>query len=65
MPRLLACTAVMFTLLGSAPMWAQQSRVPTAGTQMPAITLFDEDGNEFSTESLKGKHSVVVFGCLT
>jgi cytochrome oxidase Cu insertion factor (SCO1/SenC/PrrC family) len=32
---------------------------------MPEVTVFDADGKPFETASLKGKYSVVVFGCLT
>lgn len=35
------------------------------GSPMPEVTVFDETGKPFETASLKGKYSVVVFGCLT
>ncbi len=35
------------------------------GSPMPEATVFDEEGKPFETASLKGKYSVVVFGCLT
>ena len=35
------------------------------GSPMPEATVFDEAGKPFETASLKGKYSVVVFGCLT
>jgi len=35
------------------------------GSPMPETTVFDEEGKPFKTASLKGKYSVVVFGCLT
>ncbi|NNE01039.1 MAG: hypothetical protein HKN47_27295 [Pirellulaceae bacterium] len=35
------------------------------GTQLPVVTAYDEAGDEFSTASLRGKHTVLVFGCLT
>ena len=35
------------------------------GSPMPEVTVFDQDGKPFETASLKGKYSVVVFGCLT
>ncbi|MFK8111061.1 MAG: hypothetical protein AB8B91_02605 [Rubripirellula sp.] len=59
------------TLLGSFlthPAIAQrggQGGVPMAGTMLPEVTVYDEAGNEFSTSTLRGKYSVVVFGCLT
>ena len=35
------------------------------GSPMPEVTVFDEDGKPFETAALKGKYSVLVFGCLT
>lgn len=35
------------------------------GSQLPEVTIFDADGNEFETASMKGGYSVLVFGCLT
>lgn len=35
------------------------------GSPMPEVSVFDEEGKAFETASLKGKYSVVVFGCLT
>ena len=35
------------------------------GSPMPEVTVFNEEGKPFETASLKGKYSVVVFGCLT
>jgi cytochrome oxidase Cu insertion factor (SCO1/SenC/PrrC family) len=36
-----------------------------AGEPMPNVTLHDGAGRPFELESLKGKVSVLVFGCLT
>ena len=35
------------------------------GGLLPAIDLYDADGNKVALRSLKGNHSVIVFGCLT
>jgi hypothetical protein len=35
------------------------------GQQMPDVTVFDANGDEFSLSSVKGKYAVLVFGCLT
>lgn len=35
------------------------------GSAMPDLTIFDQEGKPFETASLRGKYSVVVFGCLT
>lgn len=39
--------------------------MPGVGTMLPDITLYDDAGKEFSTTSLRGQYSVLVFGCLT
>jgi cytochrome oxidase Cu insertion factor (SCO1/SenC/PrrC family) len=39
--------------------------LPEVGTVIPDITLYDAGGKEFSTTSLRGQYSVLVFGCLT
>lgn len=41
------------------------TQVPAPGTMLPKITAFDEQGEEFSTASLRGSYTVLVFGCLT
>ena len=35
------------------------------GDALPDLTIFDDEGGEFRLADLKGKHSVIVFGCLT
>lgn len=43
-----------------------EGRAPKVGAQMlDELTAFDGAGKEFKFESLKGKHTVIVFGCLT
>ncbi len=39
--------------------------LPAVGTMVPDISLYDDRGKEFSTTSLRGQYSVLVFGCLT
>ena len=39
--------------------------LPEVGSMVPDSTLYDAEGEEFSTTSLRGHHSVLVFGCLT
>lgn len=38
---------------------------PRIGHSLKELTAFDENGKEFDFEDLKGKHTVIVFGCLT
>lgn len=39
--------------------------LPEVGTMLPDVSLYDDEGKEFSTTSLRGQYSVLVFGCLT
>ncbi len=39
--------------------------LPEVGAMLPDITVYDDGGEEFSTSSLRGQYSVLVFGCLT
>lgn len=39
--------------------------LPAAGTLLPIVTAVDAQGNGFSTASLRGSYTVLVFGCLT
>ncbi len=32
---------------------------------LPDLTIFDEKGGKFRLADVKGKHTVIVFGCLT
>ena len=38
---------------------------PLVGDTLKDVKLFDASGKEFSTRRLRGKHTVLVFGCLT
>ncbi len=39
--------------------------LPEVGSAIPDIKLYSDSGEVFSTTSLRGQYSVVVFGCLT
>ena len=39
--------------------------LPQVGSMLSDISLYDDLGKEFSTSSLRGQYSVLVFGCLT
>lgn len=41
------------------------ANLPEVGEQLPEVNVFDDKGEQFSTKSLRGKHTVLVFGCLT
>ena len=38
---------------------------PAIGDVLPDVTALDENGKEISLRSLRGKYTVLVFGCLT
>ena len=38
---------------------------PAIGAKLPDVTALDENGNEISLRSMRGRHTVLVFGCLT
>lgn len=63
-------SVLIATLVARANVMAQQSerqqfRLPKEGTIIPDVTVYDENGNTFSTRELRGQHTVLVFGCLT
>ena len=55
------------TLPGQGPRGRGNERPPVeVGSALADVTAFDEKGAEFPLrEKLKGKHAVIVFGCLT
>ena len=58
-------------VLFASTVFGQQARqrsmfgIPKAGTQLPRVQVYDDQGRPFSTDSLKENYSVLVFGCLT
>ncbi len=38
---------------------------PELGAPLPDVTCYDADGKVFKLRSLRGHHSVLLFGCLT
>ena len=38
---------------------------PAIGDALPDLTVYSPDGKEVKTSSLRGHHTVLVFGCLT
>ena len=38
---------------------------PAVGSLLPDITVYDSRGKEFPLRRIKGRHAVIVFGCLT
>jgi cytochrome oxidase Cu insertion factor (SCO1/SenC/PrrC family) len=50
---------------GGRPSRGPGGDLPKVGSILPDVRLYDERGEEFSTKSLRGQYSVLVFGCLT
>jgi cytochrome oxidase Cu insertion factor (SCO1/SenC/PrrC family) len=63
----LACT--MVPTLAQPPRDSRSrgggSQLPQPGTILPTVKAVDEQGRDFSTTSLRGSYTVLVFGCLT
>ncbi|MCA9059339.1 MAG: hypothetical protein KDA85_12605 [Planctomycetaceae bacterium] len=66
-PTRFVTTAVLVTwsMLQTPAATAQQRPLPAPGSLIPDVSIFDEQGQSFSTSQLRGEYSVVVFGCLT
>ncbi len=43
----------------------QMRPMPQPGDPMPDVAGFDAEGNPLALTKLHGKHTVIVFGCLT
>ena len=63
--------AAMFVLalagagLTGEAMAQMRGSVPQPGDPIPSVAGFDADGNPLALTKLQGKHTVIVFGCLT
>ena len=58
--------AAMFVLtLTDGTMAQMRGSIPQPGDPMPNVAGFDAEGNPFDLTKLHGKHTVIVFGCLT
>ncbi len=52
------------------PVWSLlqqrfEKEAPKVGQALPEVTAFDEKGQPFRLGQLKGRYTVLVFGCLT
>lgn len=41
------------------------TKAPKIGATLENVQAFSDDGNEFRLGSTRGKHTVLIFGCLT
>lgn len=51
--------------LGGSRGGFSQSGFPAVGDVLPDVSAYDADGKSFKLRSVKGKYTVLVFGCLT
>lgn len=65
MPRFAPPLALLLLAGLVLPGFAQRGRLPQVGSTLPNVSVYDENGKAFSTQSLRGHYSVLVFGCLT
>lgn len=73
--RMMLLAAVLVALAGPAEALAQKGKgksdadflkeKPSVGDVIPDVTAYDPSGKEVKTSSLRGHHTVLVFGCLT
>ena len=40
-------------------------QLPSVGSMLASLNVVDEQGANFSTDTLRGSYTVLVFGCLT
>ena len=59
------CLLAIFASTVVAQRGPGRANFPEAGSLLPDVVVYDDQGDEFSTKSLRGHYSVLVFGCLT
>ena len=57
--------AMLALALTGGAMGQMRGPFPQPGDPMPDVAGFDADGNPLALTKLHGKHTVIVFGCLT
>ncbi len=61
----LPIVAMLVLALAGAAMAQMRGSIPQPGDPMPNVAGFDAEGTPFELTKLHGKHTVIVFGCLT
>ena len=64
---LLALSLVPFgKAFAQSPRGKSNQALPIQGRNLPDVTAYDAEGKPFALhQKLKGRHAVIVFGCLT
>ena len=57
--------AMIALALAGSSMAQMRGSIPQPDDPMPEVEGFDAEGNPFKLTKLHGKHTVIVFGCLT
>ena len=64
-------TGFSCSLMAQQGEWTEQydqrflNRDPKLNTEAPAVSAFDAEGKPFDLANTRGKHTVIVFGCMT
>lgn len=54
------------TAFAQGPRGKSNQPLPLQGKELPDVSAFDSEGEPFALrQKLKGRHAVIVFGCLT
>ncbi len=61
----LPIVAMSVLALAGGAMGQMRGPMPQPGDPMPDVAGFDAEGNPLALTKLHGKHTVIVFGCLT
>ena len=61
----LSIVAMSVLALAGGAMGQMRRPIPQPGDPMPNVAGFDAQGNPLALTKLHGKHTVIVFGCLT
>ena len=61
----LPIVSMLVLALAGGAMGQMRGPMPQPGDPMPNVAGFDAEGNPLALTRLHGKHTVIVFGCLT
>ena len=65
---------ILIVVAAPGALWAQKDQQreedfvkakPAVGDKLPDVTVYNTDGKEVKTSSLRGHYTVLTFGCLT
>lgn len=65
MPRSIFALAACLGIVATAFAQRASRDLPRVGERVPDVVGYDAAGERFELSRLRGKHAVIVFGCLT